>query len=87
MLKIKKSHCNKSEWIVYNPDNFVLHTHCRSRRVALIIRSNVKNKRMPKTKDFRLLESHLRVTKNKRYRKMIEQRIDELKLERERHGV
>ena len=87
MLKIKKSHLNRDEWIVYNPDNFALHTHCRSRCVALVIRNNVNNHRMPKSKDIRLLESHLRVTKNKQYRKMIEQRIEEVRQECDKNGV
>lgn len=87
MLKIKKSHRNKDEWIVYNPDNFELHTHCRSRRVALVIRNNVNAHRMPKSRDIRLVESHLRVTKNKQYRRMLEERIAELKGSVKEDGV
>ena len=78
ILRIKKSHRNKDEWIVYNPDNFALHTHCRSFRVALIIRDNVEKGRVPKSSDMRLLVSHRRVTKNKHYRRMLQERIDEL---------
>ena len=77
ILKIKKSHI-KEEWIVYNPDNFALHTHCRSRRVALVIRNNVNNHRIPKTTDIRLLQSHIRVTKNKQYIQQLRERISEI---------
>ncbi len=78
MLKIKKSHRNKDEWIVYNPDNFELHTHCRSMRIAVVIRNNVLKHQMPRSTDIRLLTSHLRLTKNKQYRRMIENRIHEI---------
>lgn len=78
ILRIKKSHRNKDEWIVYNPDNFALHTHCRSFRVALIIRDNVSNRRLPKSNDLRLLVSHMRVTHNRQYRRLLEEKIKEI---------
>ena len=78
MLKIKKSHRNKDEWIVYNPDNFQLHTHCRSMRVAVVIRDNVARHRLPKSTDIRLLTSHIRVTRNKQYIRLLEERINEI---------
>lgn len=90
MLKIKKSHLRQDEWIVFNPDNFALHTHCRSRRVAIIVRDNVKHRRIPKSKDIRLIESHIRVTRDKRYIQQLEQRIEDIKQEkkeREEIGV
>ena len=90
MLKIKKSHLRREEWIVYNPDNFALHTHCRSRRAALVIKDNVNHRRMPKSKDIRLIQSNIRVTRDKRYIAQLEQRIEELKREkkeREQIGV
>jgi len=81
ILRIKKSHRNKDEWIVYNPDNFELHTHCRSFRVALIIRDNVAKQRLPESRDMRLLVSHMRVTHNRHYRRMLEERMNELQMD------
>lgn len=82
MLKIKKLHLRQDEWIVFNPDNFALHTHCRSRRVAIIVRDNVKHRRIPKSRDIRLIESHIRVTRDKRYIQQLEQRIEDIKQEK-----
>lgn len=79
ILKIKKSHRNTNEWLVYNPDNFALHTHCRSRRVALVIRNNVLKQRLPKSTDPYLIESHARLTGNRQYKKLLEERINEIK--------
>lgn len=84
MLKIKKSHRGADEWIVYCPDNFKLHTHCRSLRVALVIRNNVNKYIMPKSTNIQLLRSHIRVTKNKRYISMIEERIEEILQQRKK---
>ena len=78
MLKIKKAH-GKEQWIVYNPHNFNYHTHCYSLRVAVLLRDNVNHKREPKTRNIRLLESHMRLTADKRYREMIQARIDEVR--------
>lgn len=77
ILKIKKSFRDNS-WIVYNPHNFQLHTHCRSRRVAIVIRDNVNGHRMPKTRDLRMLYSHIRVTRNRQYIRLLEERIHEI---------
>ncbi len=76
MLKIKKSQ-RDGTYIVYNPDNFTLHTHCKSLRVALVIRSNVEKGRLPKSNDLRMLYSQLRLTKNRQYRKLLEAKIEE----------
>ncbi len=81
ILKIKKSHRDGS-WIVYNPDNFQLHTHCRSLRAALVVRNNVNHRRMPESRDIELVVSHLRVTKNKRYAALLQKRIEELRQEK-----
>ena len=86
ILKIKKSHRDGS-WIVYNPDNFQLHTHCRSLRVALVVRNNVNRRRMPESRDIELIVSHLRVTKNKRYALLLQQRIEELRKEKYRNYI
>ena len=71
ILKIKKAHKREDEWIVYNPDNFNLHTHCRSRRVAIAIKSNVEHQRLPKSRNLHTLYSHLRLTANRRYREQL----------------
>ena len=78
MLKIKKSRRNQNEWIVYNPHNFELHTHCRSMRAALVIRNNVEHHRIPISTDIRLITSHIRVTHNSHYRRQLQQRLFEL---------
>ena len=78
MLKIKKSHKKTEEWILYNPDNFALHTHCKSLRVAVVIRDNVTKKRMPKSNNIKMLQSHIRVTKDKKYIQQLKERIKEL---------
>ncbi len=66
MLKIKKSMV-KEEWIVFNPDNFDLHTHCRSQRVAVAIKRTVERHDIPKSRDLRFIDSCIRVTTNKAY--------------------
>ena len=80
ILKIKKSRRKAGEWIVYNPHNFELHTHCRSFRVALILRNNVERHQIPKSCDTRLIISHLRLTHNRKYRQMLEERLNEVLL-------
>lgn len=72
MLKIKKSR-TKEEWIVYNPDCFeTCHTHCRHKRVAIAIKYLVEHRIVPESKDKRLIDSCIRVTKNKRYLRQLE---------------
>ena len=82
MLKIKKAHKDKYEWILYNPDNFALHTHCRSFRVALSIKKNVEKKRLPRSRNLRTLESHRRVTGNRKYIRQLDTLIEEVKSEK-----
>lgn len=82
MLKIKKAHKDKDEWILYNPDNFVLHTHCRSFRVALSIKKNVEKKRLPRSRNLRTLESHRRVTGNRKYIRQLDTLIEKVKSEK-----
>lgn len=78
MLKIKRAHKAEEEWILYNPDNFELHTHCRSFRVALSIKKNVEKRRMPRSRNIRTIESHKRVSGNSKYIHQLEQLIEEL---------
>lgn len=84
LLKIKKSHKKRDEWILYNPDNFKLHTHCRSFRVALSIKKNVEKHKLPRSKNLRTIESHKRVTKNKKYIRQLDDLIDRIKQEKNR---
>lgn len=77
ILLIKKSQRDDT-YVVFNPHNFNLHTHTRHKRIALIVKNNVENHRIPKTNDLRLLYSHIRVTNNKRYIKQIEDKIASL---------
>lgn len=76
-LKIKKSHLENGGWILYNPDNFDLHTHCRHKRVALVIKRNVEKRILPKSNDKRMLYSHIRVTRDKKYIKAIMDKIEQ----------
>lgn len=78
MLQIKKATGKKEQWIVYNPHNFKYHTHCYSLRVARLLRDNVNHKREPRTVNIRLLESHMRLTADRKYREMIQRRIDSI---------
>lgn len=78
MLKIKKSHYDGT-FIVYNPDNFKLHTHVRHQRIAVQIKYNVEHRLLPKTNNIRLLESHIRVTKNKKYIQIVQNKINALR--------
>ena len=79
ILKIMKAHKKEDEWIIYNPDNFKLHTHCHNLRVAIIIKTNVEQKRLPRSRNLQTLYSHLRLTSNKRYREQILCLIEEVK--------
>ena len=67
MLKIHKSYRDDG-YIVYDQDNFEkCHTHTRHLRIAIVIRDNVNKLRLPKSRDKRLIESHIRVSNNKDY--------------------
>ncbi|MDO5689007.1 MAG: hypothetical protein Q4G61_02015 [Tissierellia bacterium] len=78
MLKIKKCH-GKVEWIVFNPHNFeALHTHCRCKRVAKKIKYNVEHRIIPTSENIRTLESHIRVSGDRKYNMEIQKRIEEL---------
>ena len=82
MLKLKKSHKNKDEWIVYNPHNFKLHTHCYSKRVALVIKSNVEKQRIPKSNNIQMIISHIRCTNNRKYKKELLNKLQTLEKEK-----
>lgn len=72
MLKVKKSR-KKNEWIVYNPQSFkTRHTHCKHKRIALIIKYNVEHQIMPKSKNLETIYSHIRVCPSGHYKKSLE---------------
>lgn len=83
-LKIKRAHKKEDEWIVYNPDNFKLHTHCRNLRVAIIIKNNVERLRLPRSRNLHTLYSHLRLTSNKRYKEQLLELIAETKQKKDK---
>ena len=69
---------------MYNPDCFELHhTHCRNKRVAITIKKNVERRRVPTSRNLRTLESHIRLTGNKNYKRKIQNIIEEVKTEKE----
>lgn len=71
LLKLK--YCNHDNtWLLYNTDNPLLHTHCRHKRVALKIKKAVEHKEVPDTNDKRVIESCMRLTRNRRYLEMLE---------------
>ncbi|WP_243000950.1 hypothetical protein [Anaerostipes sp. AF04-45] len=47
--------------------------------MALVIKSNVERGRLPRSRNLRTLESHIRVTGNQKYIRQIEQIIEEIK--------
>lgn len=78
ILKLK--YCsNDDTWLLYNVHNLNLHTHCKHKRVALTIKSDIEHHRMPKTRNLKTLESYARVTTNKRYLRQLESIIEEVK--------
>lgn len=82
MLKLKKSHRNTDEWIVYNPHNFNLHTHCFSKRVALVIKDNVEKQRIPKSNNIQMIISHIRCTNNRKYKRELLNKLQTLEKEK-----
>ncbi|MFA9376238.1 MAG: hypothetical protein ACERKZ_05715 [Lachnotalea sp.] len=73
MLKIKKSHI-KEEWILYNPDSFeTCHTHIKHKRVAIKIKYLVEHHILPQSHDKRFVDSMIRVTKNNRYLRQLQE--------------
>nr|DAQ59214.1 MAG TPA: hypothetical protein [Caudoviricetes sp.] len=45
----------------------------------MVIKSNVERRRLPRSRNLRTLESHIRVTSNQKYIRQIEQLIQEIK--------
>ena len=77
MLKIRKSYC--SGYIVYDEKDFQnCHTHTKHLRIASVIRNNVDNKRIPKSRDMQTIISHIRVSKDPEYIKSLQKIIREI---------
>lgn len=75
MIKLKPY---KGEWIVYNTDNFQLHTHVFHKRVAIKIRDCVNRRHIPDTDCRMVVESCMRLTTNKRYLRQLSTRLEEI---------
>lgn len=68
----------KKGYIIYNAEMSFLkaHTHVRSYRVAKTIINNCIMKKTPKTNNLYLLESHIRISTDKKYIKLVEELIE-----------
>ena len=76
---LKLKHCKHDDtWKLYNADNPELHTHCKHKRVALMIKADIEHHKIPKSRELRTLHSYLRVTTNKRYIRQIQAIIEEV---------
>lgn len=64
------------------------HTHIKNKDIAYTIRNNVINKKLPKTNDYYLLYSHIRLSTDNEYIKKVKGKLDECRgdrIEFERH--
>jgi len=77
-LRIKRSKYNGT-FIVYNPTNFEKHTHIQKLEIAYVVKRNVERNLLPKTNSIWLLESHIRVSDDEDYIKMVQSKIDFLR--------
>ena len=57
----------------------LIYTHCKHKRVAIKIKSDVEHHRIPTTRNLETLVSYSRVTTNKRYLRQIQAIIEEVK--------
>ena len=72
MLKLKQSHRDPEEWIIYEPGNFQnCHTHCRHLRVALKIKYLVSHEELPISKSVRFVNSCIRVSPGGAYKEAL----------------
>lgn len=78
MYKIKKSRKAKEEYIVYDVNDFNHHTHCYSLRVALKIKYLVNNLIVPTSTNKQLIVSCIRLTKNRKYKKQLQDYLSSL---------
>jgi len=79
MLKLKQSHRDPEEWIIFEPGNFQQrHTHCRHLRVALKIKYLVTHEMLPVSTSIRFVNSCIRIAPNNEYKEALIQYRDEL---------
>ena len=72
MLKLKQSHRNPEEWIIFEPGDFQnRHTHCMHLRVALKIKYLVTHEEMPVSKSIRFINSCIRVSPEGSYKEAL----------------
>ena len=71
MLKIKKSHKDKEEYIVFNPHNFQYHSHVYSLRVAKKIKYIVEKHLIPTSTNKQFVISCIRLTADKQYKEQL----------------
>ena len=80
MLKLKQSHRDPEEWVIYEPGNFQnRHTHCRHLRVALKIKYLVTHEVLPTSTSIRFVNSCIRVAKDGPYKESLIQYLNTLK--------
>ena len=72
MLKLKQSKLDGT-WVVYNPQNFNLHTHTRHKRIAIKLKYIVEHRMMPTSTDTRFIDSLIRLTSNRSYKRKLEE--------------
>ena len=67
----------KRGYVVYNIEKKFKegHSHLKSFNMAKTLIDNCINNKIPKTRNLYLLESHIRVTNNEKYKKLIEELI------------
>ena len=87
IIRIKKIDYDNS-YIVFDDSDFKNHhTHTPSYEIAAVIRNNIVYKRLPKSNNIRLLESHLRVSNDEEYNNLIKKKVNEIKYKRKGKGT
>ena len=61
------------------------HSHISSKSLAISVMKNVLENKLPKTRSKQSLIAHLRVTSDKRYRRILLNLIDEIEMEEDNH--
>ena len=77
MIQIQRGSHN--DYVVYDTSNFKNHhAHVKSYTIAKILKRNVENREIPKSTDIRLIESHIRVSTDKEYIRILTNRVRDL---------
>lgn len=70
----------ENAYIVFDDKDFKNHhTHIKSHEIATVVRNNVKYSKIPKTKNIRLIESHIRVASDPNYITLLKTLIKDIK--------